>query len=178
MDDREHPGGTPGPPAGGRSAPEPTVGDHSGEPPGYAITGQSPRADADRGAIAGSRQADANGRNDAVGRPHAPTGSPEDDADAEWARFVADLEAGRERVPEAWETEGPAVTISLGDAADLDPALLAAVCGPDGIGGQGLGPLYGQNAAADTLRPLPLLSALTGPPPPGSAPCPTTSSPG
>ena len=44
-------------------------------------------------------------------------------ADAEWARLTADLEAGRERVPEEWETEGPAVSLSLGDACDLDNAL-------------------------------------------------------
>ena len=33
---------------------------------------------------------------------------PEDDfdADAEMARWVADLEAGRERIPEAWELDG------------------------------------------------------------------------
>jgi hypothetical protein len=29
-------------------------------------------------------------------------------------------------VPEEWELEGPAVSISLGDAADLDPALSGA----------------------------------------------------
>ena len=82
-------------------------------------------------------------------------------ADAEWARLTAGLEAGRERVPEEWETEGPAVSISLGDACDLDPALLAAIAGPDGLGGQALGPAFGQGAAADALRPGPVLAALT-----------------
>ena len=55
-------------------------------------------------------------------------GGPEDDfdADASMARWVADIEAGRERIPEEWETEGPAVSLSLGDACDIDPALLAA----------------------------------------------------
>ena len=63
---------------------------------------------------------------------------PEDDfdADAEMARWVADLEAGRERIPEDWERDGPAVSLSLGDACDLDPAVLAAMLGPDGLGGQ------------------------------------------
>jgi hypothetical protein len=44
-----------------------------------------------------------------------PPGSPPAD------RFGPDF------VREEWELEGPAVCISLGDAADLDPALLAAV---------------------------------------------------
>jgi hypothetical protein len=66
-----------------------------------------------------------------------------------------------DRVPEEWELEGPAASISLGDAADLDPALLAAICGPDGLGGQGLGPQFGQDHAADALRPTPVLAALT-----------------
>ncbi len=82
-------------------------------------------------------------------------------ADAEWARLTAGLEAGRERIPEEWEIEGPAVSLSLGDACDLDPALLAAITGPDGLGGQALSPAYGQDAAADALRPGPVLAALT-----------------
>jgi Domain of unknown function (DUF222) len=65
------------------------------------------------------------------------------------------------RVPEEWEIEGPGIAISLGDAADLDPDLLAAMLGPGGLGGQGLGPQFGQDAAADALRPGPILAALT-----------------
>jgi hypothetical protein len=65
------------------------------------------------------------------------------------------------RVPEEWEVEGPGVCLSLGDAADLDPDLLAAMLGPDGLGGQSLGPQFGQDAAADALRPGPILAALT-----------------
>jgi hypothetical protein len=65
------------------------------------------------------------------------------------------------RVPEEWEIEGPGISLSLGDAADLDPALLAAMLGPDGLGGQALGPQFGQDAAADALRPGPILAALT-----------------
>jgi hypothetical protein len=70
-------------------------------------------------------------------RPADPNGiGVEDDFDPEGglARWVADIEAGRCRVPEQSELEGPAVSISLGDACDLDPALLAAMCGPDGLG--------------------------------------------
>ena len=65
------------------------------------------------------------------------------------------------RVPEEWEVEGPGIALSLGDAADLDPALLEAMLGPDGLGGEALGPQFGQGAAADALRPGPVLAALT-----------------
>jgi Domain of unknown function (DUF222) len=88
---------------------------------------------------------------------------PEDDfdADVEMARWVADLEAGRERIPEAWERDGSGMSLSLGDAYDLDPALLAAILGPDGLGGQSLGPAFAQDQPADALRPGPVLAALT-----------------
>jgi hypothetical protein len=86
-----------------------------------------------------------------------------DDAelDAEFERWAADIEAGRRRIPEEWELEGPSVSVSLGDAADLDPALLAAICGPDGLGGTALSAAFGQDQAADVLRPGPILAALT-----------------
>ncbi len=64
-------------------------------------------------------------------------------------------------VPEEWELEGPAASISLGDAADLDPVLLAAITGPGGLGGNALCQAYEQDAAADVLRPGPVLAALT-----------------
>ena len=83
------------------------------------------------------------------------------DADAEMARWVADLEAGRERIPQTWERDGSAVSLSLGDARDLDPALLAAMLGPDGLGGQSLSPAFAQDQPADALRPGPVLAALT-----------------
>jgi hypothetical protein len=57
--------------------------------------------------------------------------------------------------------QGPGVCLSLGDAADLDPDLLAAMLGPDGLGGEALGPQFGQDRAADALRPGPVLAALT-----------------
>jgi hypothetical protein len=77
------------------------------------------------------------------------------------ARWAADIEAGRCRIPEESELEGPAISISLGDACDLDPALLAAMCGPDGLGGTALSAAFGQDEAADVLRPGPVLAALT-----------------
>jgi len=91
-----------------------------------------------------------------------PPGVPardEDDWDggAEMAAYIADLEAGRARIPEEWEIEGPAATISLGDAADVDPAQLAALLGPDGLGGE----VFARDRSADAMRPGPLLAALT-----------------
>ena len=65
------------------------------------------------------------------------------------------------RVPGEWEVEGPGVSLSLGDATDLDPQLLEAMLGPGGLGGQALGPQFGQGQSADALRPGPILAALT-----------------
>jgi hypothetical protein len=86
--------------------------------------------------------------------------------DPEWDAYVAwrerEIADGRgEMPPERWEIEGPAVSLSLGDAVDIDPPLLAAVCGSDGLGGEALGPQFSQDAAADVLRPGPVLAALT-----------------
>ena len=99
-----------------------------------------------------------------VPRPAGPArdgarGGPADDwdGDAEMAAFLADIEAGRARVPEPWEIEGPAASISLGDAADVDLAELAAMAGPDGLGGD----RFAQGNSADVLRPGPVLAALT-----------------
>ena len=80
------------------------------------------------------------------------------DGDAEMAAYVADLDAGRRRIPDEWEIESrPPVTISLGDAADVDPAELAAMLGPDGLGGE----VFAQDRPAAALRPGPILAALT-----------------
>src|SRR5579863_3833404 len=88
-----------------------------------------------------------------------PPGVPEDDwdGDAEMAAYIADLDAGRARIPEEWEIEGPAATIGLGDAADVDLAELAAMVGPDGLGGE----VFAQDRPADVMRPGPVLAALT-----------------
>src|SRR5215472_10730189 len=88
----------------------------------------------------------------------APGGPADDwDGDAEMAVFLADIEAGRARVPEPWEIEGPAASISLGDAADVDLAGLAAMAGPDGLGGEA----FAQDGSANVMRPGPVLAALT-----------------
>jgi hypothetical protein len=86
-------------------------------------------------------------------------GGPGDDwdGDAEMAAFLADIDAGRARIPEPWEIEGPAAAISLGDACDVDLTELAAMTGPDGLGGD----RFAQGNTADVLRPGPVLAALT-----------------
>jgi len=90
--------------------------------------------------------------------PGTPARDEDDwDGDAEMAAYIADLEAGRARIPEEWEIEGPAATISLGDAADVDLAELAAMLGPDGLGGD----MFEQHQSADAMRPGPVLAALT-----------------
>src|SRR6201996_7118017 len=84
-----------------------------------------------------------------------------DDLDEHFAWLVREIDAGRVQPPPESDLEGPAISISLGDACDLDPELLAAMCGPDGLGGQAVSPAFGQDRAADVLRPGPVLAALT-----------------
>ena len=118
---------------------------------GATDTPEDIHPDGDAGASAGPGNGD--------WLPGMPTW-PEDDWDpeAEEARFLADLEAGRARIPEEWEIEcRPPVTISLGDAADVDLVELAAVLGPDGLGGE----VFARDRSADAMRPGPLLAALT-----------------
>src|ERR1700749_2850973 len=89
--------------------------------------------------------------------------APEDDfeLDEHFAWLVRELDAGRLRPPPEPATGAPAISISLGDACDVDPELLAAMCGPDGLGGQAVSAAFGQDEAADVLRPGPVLAALT-----------------
>ena len=94
-----------------------------------------------------------------IGARDAAPPRPEDDwdGDAEMAAYIADLDAGRARIPEEWEVEGPAATIGLGDAADVDLTELAAMLGPDGLGGE----VFARDRSADAMRPGPVLAALT-----------------
>jgi Domain of unknown function (DUF222) len=89
--------------------------------------------------------------------PGDPARDDDWDGDAEMAAYIADLDAGRARIPEEWEIEGPAATISLGDAADVDLAEFAAMLGPDGLAGD----VFAQDRTADAMRPGPVLAALT-----------------
>lgn len=90
-------------------------------------------------------------------------GFPEDDfdLDAHIAWTVREIDAGRQQVPPEPAAGGPAVTVSLGDACDVDPELLAAMCGPGGLGGEAVSAAFGQDETADVLRPGPVLAALT-----------------
>ena len=83
------------------------------------------------------------------------------DLDEHFAWLVRELDAGRVQPPPESALTGPAISLSLGDACDVDPELLAAMCGPDGLGGEALSAAFGQDKAADALRPGPVLAALT-----------------
>lgn len=83
------------------------------------------------------------------------------DLDERFAWLVREIEAGRQQAPPESAIEGPAISVSLGDACDVAPELLAAMCGPDGLGGQAVSPALGQDKAADVLRPGPVLATLT-----------------
>lgn len=93
----------------------------------------------------------------------SPSPSPADDFDLDghFAWLVGEIEAGRQQPPPESAIDGPVASISLGDACDVDPQLLAAMCGPDGLGGQAVSAAFGQDKAADVLRPGPVLAALT-----------------
>jgi hypothetical protein len=89
---------------------------------------------------------------------------PEDDdceLDGHFAWLVRELDAGRVQPPPEPAVDGLAISVSLGDACDVDPELLAAMCGPDGLGGEAVSAAFGQDQAADALRPGPVLAALT-----------------
>src|SRR6185437_5344437 len=80
---------------------------------------------------------------------------PEDDFDLDahidW--LVREIDEGRQHVPPEPAVQGPAVSVSLGDACDVDSELLTAMCGPDGLGGQAVSAAFGQDAAATRCVP-------------------------
>ena len=89
----------------------------------------------------------------------ASASEPDDDqAFEEWAAWLdREVAAGRDPFP----VEPPlaaGISVSVGDADGIDPALFAALSAPDC---NGLGPQFGQGAAADVLPPGPVLAALT-----------------
>ena len=80
----------------------------------------------------------------------------------EWAAWLdREVAAGRDPAPPERALAVEGISLSLGDAVGLDPELLAAMCGPEGLGGEGLGTQFAQDAAADPLSPSPVLAALT-----------------
>jgi hypothetical protein len=88
---------------------------------------------------------------------------PEDDFDLDehLAWLVREIDAGRIQPPPEQAVHGPAASLSLGDACDVDPALLAAMSGPAGLGGEAVSAAFGQDEAADVLCPGPVLAVLT-----------------
>jgi hypothetical protein len=84
-------------------------------------------------------------------------GDDDFDAEADLARLLDDIDSGRVPIPSEEELRPPVAMIALGQTADVDPVLLAAMAGPDGLGGQA----FAQEQAADAMPPGPLLAALT-----------------
>src|ERR1700743_2840871 len=82
-------------------------------------------------------------------------GDDDSELDGHFAWLVRELDAGRVQPPPESVLDGPAVSLSLGDACDVDPDLLAAMCGPDGLGGDAVSAAFGQDQAAGAVGPRP-----------------------
>src|SRR6516225_7978351 len=82
--------------------------------------------------------------------PSFPGAGADDDwdQDAEMAAYLADIEAGL--LAEPGPRESPGCTVSLGEAADVDPAVLGAG-----------GAAFAEGRAGDAMAPGPVLAALT-----------------
>src|SRR5579864_3073002 len=98
---------------------------------------------------------------DDYGLAGGPLPGDDFDLDAHINWLMREIDEGRKQVPPEWAVDGPAASISLGDACDVDLELLTAMCGPDGLGGQAVSAAFGQDKAADVLCPGPVLAALT-----------------
>src|SRR5690349_7398435 len=94
---------------------------------------------------------------------HGPFAGADQDADFdEWTAWLdREVAAGRDPVPPERSVPVQGISLSLGDADGIDPALLAAIGGTECAGEDGLGSLFAQHAAADALPPGPALAALT-----------------
>ena len=84
-------------------------------------------------------------RDEAAGMP---AGVPEDDwdGDAEMAAYIADLEAGRARIPEEWEVEGPAATGTDPDLVRAHPNEQTSICTRSDVLGELLSPSHRMDA--------------------------------
>jgi hypothetical protein len=125
---------------------------HDGEPP---LPGDSAWDGSDAAGAAGAEMP-------AAGLPAAasqlPNGADDDfDADADLARWLEEIDSGREPIPSEEELRAPAVMFTLGETADVDPVVLGSMAGPDGLGGQA----FDHEQVADAMPPGPLLAALT-----------------
>ena len=94
----------------------------------------------------------------------APARAPESDADGDFdevqrgAWVDREVAAGRDPIPP--DGSVPGGTHQPRGGREIDPDLLAAICGPDGLGGWARRP-FGRDADADVLSPSPVLAALT-----------------
>jgi hypothetical protein len=91
--------------------------------------------------------------------PPLPGDAARDDdfgADADLARLLAGIESGEVPVPSEDELRAMALMSAVGTAGDVDPVVLAAMAGPDGLGGQA----FAQEQVADVMPPGPLLAVL------------------
>jgi hypothetical protein len=97
--------------------------------------------------------------------PGTRAGDDDWDQDAEMAAYLADIEAGRVREPDRWDV--PGCTVSLGEAADMDLAVLEDPGLAEGSPGDGLapGPVLAAltEQAAEELHPSPRTSARRPP---------------
>ena len=143
--------------------PFPAPGPDGDEPPRPGAGARDGAVPAEDGAVpaAGGEAAAAGGP---PADPAAGGGDDDDfDADADLARFLADVDAGLIPIPPeppeslADMPSGPGVWFTLGEAADVNPAELAVMAGPAGLGGQ----VFASDRSADAMRPGPLLSILT-----------------
>jgi hypothetical protein len=98
----------------------------------------------------------------APGQSGPATGSHADRDFEEWVAWLdGEVAAGRDPVPPERAFAAQGIFVSLGDAADIDHELLAAIRGPDGSGGEESGAQFAQGSAADLVAPSPVLAALT-----------------
>ncbi len=92
-----------------------------------------------------------NGAGAGPGRGFPPAGCDDDFDDGHFEWLVRELDAGRLLPQPESAIEDPAVSVSLGDACDVDPELLAAVCGPDRLGGQAAGAAFGEGRVSRVI---------------------------
>jgi hypothetical protein len=69
-------------------------------------------------------------------RPGDPARDDGFGADADLARLLAGIESGEVPVPSEDELRAMALMSAVGKSGDVDPVVLAAMAGPDGLGGQ------------------------------------------
>jgi hypothetical protein len=91
-----------------------------------------------------------------------PSRSPvERDLGADICRWADDIDVEVARLLDECGPESPPASFGADDAPDTGLAALAAMCGLNGLGGDAVSALFGQDQAADVLSAGPVLCALT-----------------